>query len=151
MSDNQIEDGGLKRVKALVMLQGTVAEAGATYPAGDWSRLDPAEAGFDPAALEALAAEAEAGKSNCLVVTRLGRLVAEWYWNGTDASTRQEAFSVTKSVTSTLVGIAQADGALDGRGGGRPRGSRGAGGDQGRHQSRQRGASSSRAHVRQPS
>lgn len=92
---------------------GTVAQAGATYPAGDWSRLAPAEAGFDPAELEALAAEAEAGGSNCLVVTRHGQLVAEWYWNGTDASTVQETFSVTKSVTSTLVGIAHADGALD--------------------------------------
>jgi CubicO group peptidase (beta-lactamase class C family) len=47
------------------------------------------------------------------VVTRHGRLVAEWYWNGTDATTTQETFSVTKSVTSTLVGIAQAEGALD--------------------------------------
>ncbi len=28
------------------------------------------------------------------------------YWNGTDATTAQETFSVTKSVTSTLVGTA---------------------------------------------
>jgi CubicO group peptidase (beta-lactamase class C family) len=92
---------------------GTTVESASTYPGEAWSRRDPADAGFDPAALEALAAEAEAGGANCLVVTRHGRLVAEWYWNGTDATTAQETFSVTKSVTSTLVGLAQAEGALD--------------------------------------
>ena len=34
-------------------------------------------------------------------------------WNDTDAETRHEAFSVTKSYTSALVGIAQDDGDLD--------------------------------------
>ncbi len=91
----------------------TTADTEATYPGEAWSRLDPTEAGFDPTVLEALAAEAEANGSTCLLVTRHGRLVAEWYWNGTDATTAQETFSVTKSVTSTLVGIAQAEGALD--------------------------------------
>src|SRR5262249_20211970 len=59
------------------------------------------------------ASDAAAKGSNCLVVTRHGQLVAEWYWNGTDATTAQEVFSATKSVVSTLVGIAQAAGALD--------------------------------------
>ena len=44
----------------------------ATEDRGDWSHLEPAEAGFDPAALDALAAEAEAGGSNCFLVTRHG-------------------------------------------------------------------------------
>jgi len=85
----------------------------AVYPTASWTTGDPAEAGFDPARLEAIAAEAEQNQSNCLVVIRHGRLVAEWYWNGTDATSSQEVFSATKSVSSTLVGIAQADGALD--------------------------------------
>ncbi|HEY8527265.1 MAG TPA: serine hydrolase [Acidimicrobiales bacterium] len=87
-------------------------DPGVVYPGAEWERIDPAEAGFDPAALDRIAADAEAANSNCLVVTRRGRIVAEWYWNGTDASTVQEVFSVTKSVTSTLVGLAQEDGDL---------------------------------------
>ena len=36
----------------------------------------------------------------------------EWYWNDGAPDKPQEVFSVTKSVTSTLVGLAQADGDL---------------------------------------
>src|SRR5215207_2524174 len=82
------------------------------YPGADWARRDAAEAGFDPAILEDIAAEAEANDSACLVVSRHGRIVADWYWNGTNADSTQEVFSVTKSFTSTLVGLAQADGDL---------------------------------------
>jgi CubicO group peptidase (beta-lactamase class C family) len=85
---------------------------GATYPGAAWDRADPAAEGFDAAALEEIAAEAEANDSNCMVVVRQGRIVADWYWNGTDATTAQEVFSTTKSFTSTLVGLAQEDGDL---------------------------------------
>jgi CubicO group peptidase (beta-lactamase class C family) len=85
----------------------------AIYPGTEWARTDPAEAGFDPAGLEQIAADAEAHGSNCLVVVRHGRIAAEWYWNGTTATSTQDVFSTTKSVTSTLVGIAQDRGDLD--------------------------------------
>ena len=84
-----------------------------TFPGAEWSRTDPAAAGFDPSVLDAIAAEAGANASNCFAVVRHGELVAEWYWNGTSATSSQEVFSTTKSITSTLVGIAQADGLLD--------------------------------------
>jgi CubicO group peptidase (beta-lactamase class C family) len=83
------------------------------FPDVEWRRGDPADAGFDVAALDEIAAEAEANGSNCLIVARHGEIVAEWYWNGTTATTSQDIFSATKSVTSTLVGIAQAEGDLD--------------------------------------
>jgi CubicO group peptidase (beta-lactamase class C family) len=83
-----------------------------TFPGAEWARTDPLTAGFDAAALESLATEAEAHESNCLVVTRGGELVAEWYWNGTGPETEQQVFSVTKSLTSTLVGIVQDAGAV---------------------------------------
>lgn len=83
------------------------------FPGDEWSRGEAEELGFDPAALEAVAARAEEAGSNCLVVVRDGEIAGEWYWNGTDASTPQEVFSVTKSITSTLVGIAEAEGHLD--------------------------------------
>jgi CubicO group peptidase (beta-lactamase class C family) len=83
------------------------------YPGTEWEHADATAAGFDPAVLDDLAAEAEAADSNCLVVTRHGKIVADWYWKGTGPGTTQEVFSVTKSLTSTLVGLAQADGDLD--------------------------------------
>lgn len=82
------------------------------FPAEQWERIDPRDGGFDPAALDALAAKAEEAGSACLVVTRDGRLVVDRYWRGTGPTSAREAFSVTKSVTSLLVGIAQDDGDL---------------------------------------
>jgi CubicO group peptidase (beta-lactamase class C family) len=83
------------------------------WPIPDWQVVDPAEAGLDPLVLEALAADAAAAGSDCFVVTHDGRIVGEWYWNGTGPDFEREAFSVTKSITSTLVGIAQDLGVLD--------------------------------------
>ena len=82
------------------------------YPGADWATVDAAGAGFDPAALGRLDASAEAAGSTCLAVTRDGAVVDERYWDGGAADQPREAFSVTKSVTSTLVGIAQDEGDL---------------------------------------
>ncbi len=90
----------------------TVGSTTVTFPAATWPRADAASAGFDPNVLSAIAADAEARDSNCLVVVRHGAIVAEWYWNGTDPTSTQNVFSVTKSLTSTLVGVAQAAGDL---------------------------------------
>src|SRR4249919_3961401 len=72
----------------------------------------PTEAGFDATILDQLADEAEQLHSSCFLVARQGRVVFARYWNGATADAEQEVFSVTKSVTSTLVGLAQADGDL---------------------------------------
>jgi CubicO group peptidase (beta-lactamase class C family) len=90
----------------------TAPEPEVRYPGAEWATDDPAAAGFDPAALGRLDAGAEAAGSSCLVVTRDGAVVDERYWDGGGADQPREAFSVTKSVTSTLVGIAQDEGAL---------------------------------------
>jgi CubicO group peptidase (beta-lactamase class C family) len=84
----------------------------ASVPGAEWQKVDPAAVGLDPARLDAIAATAEAGKSNCLVVVRDGKLAGEWYFRGTGPETDQEVFSATKSYSSTLVGIAQDDGDL---------------------------------------
>lgn len=83
-----------------------------TYPGAEWRRLAPAAAGFDRAALDALAATAGAAGSSCTVVTRYGNLVDERYWGGAGPTTVRQAWSVTKSLTSLLVGIAQDEGDL---------------------------------------
>jgi CubicO group peptidase (beta-lactamase class C family) len=82
------------------------------YPGADWERVDPAAAGFDPEALDRLASTAEAADSACTVVTRNGAVVDERYWDGATPDTTRQAWSVTKSVTSALVGIAQDHGHL---------------------------------------
>lgn len=91
----------------------TTAPDPRAWPDDDWDRIAPAAAGIDQAELDALAADAEASGSRCLAVFRDGELVADWYWKGSEPATESEAWSVTKSITATLVGIAQDEGHLD--------------------------------------
>lgn len=99
------------------LLFGTACRAGrtsgsATEPEPGRPRVSPAAAGLDAGKLDAIAARAKKGKSNCLAVVRNGEMAGEWYFHGTGPDTAQNIFSATKSVTSTLVGIAQDDGDL---------------------------------------
>lgn len=91
----------------------TVPASDAAFPDPDWESTEPTEVGLDPAGVEALLDHGDQINSNCMTVVRDGELAAERYWNGTDAGTDQEIFSASKSVTSTLVGIAQELGHLD--------------------------------------
>jgi CubicO group peptidase (beta-lactamase class C family) len=88
------------------------AAAEVRYPGAEWDTVDAADAGFDPAGLSRLDTSAEAAGSTCLAVTRDGAVVDQQYWDGGGADQPREAFSVTKSITSTLVGIAQDEGKL---------------------------------------
>jgi CubicO group peptidase (beta-lactamase class C family) len=92
---------------------GAAPDDDARYPGTEWDHVTAADAGLDPTALDQLAAAAEAGGSSCLVVTRDGAVVDERYFGAGAAGIPAEAFSVTKSITSTLVGIAQDAGDLD--------------------------------------
>ena len=85
-----------------------------SLPSVPSSPTPPALSGptLDRAVLERLATDARAEDSTCFAVAQRGELVGEWYWAGGAAEVDQEVFSVTKSVTSTLVGLAQADGDL---------------------------------------
>lgn len=82
------------------------------HPGSHWQTVTPAKAGLNGRVLNQIAQTAKQGKSNCLVVVRDGKLAGEWYFNGTNRSTTQDVYSATKSVTSTLVGIAQDEGKL---------------------------------------
>jgi len=84
------------------------------YPEPDWMAGVPEEHGLSSAGLAAMADLAEQKNSNCLVVTRDGVLVGEWYWNDFGPEVDQDnVYSVTKSITSALVGIAEDEGSLD--------------------------------------
>ncbi len=91
----------------------TQAKDGTTYPGDSWLHADPARLGFDPRAMKRIARDAKATGTTCLLVARKGKVVGEWNWRNVAADTPREVFSMTKSVTSTLVGMAQADGDLD--------------------------------------
>ena len=78
-----------------------------------WRDVGARRAGLDPDALRAVVRDARHAGSTCLLVVRNGRIAGEWYWRGGAPDAAVAAFSVTKSVTSTLVGIAADDGDLD--------------------------------------
>ena len=86
--------------------------SGQVTDAGGLPTAAPQDLGFDVATLEKLADEAEGFGSTCFLVARRGRVVLARYWGSGGPDAPQEVFSVTKSVTSTLVGLAQADGDL---------------------------------------
>ena len=93
-----------------------------------WATVAPAEAGLDGERLEALAQRIEAGELgnlHSLLVVRDGRLAFERYFSGSDAQwgrplgsvafdaeTLHDLRSVTKSVVSSLVGIAHGSGEI---------------------------------------
>jgi CubicO group peptidase (beta-lactamase class C family) len=89
-------------------------QSDAPYPVPDWPSGDPAEHGIDAAALEAASLVAEEHGSHCLLVIRDGVLVGEWYWQGHDQTTPQKSWSIAKSYSSALAGIAVSRGDLGG-------------------------------------
>jgi CubicO group peptidase (beta-lactamase class C family) len=84
------------------------------YPpaSGTWETIEPAAAGWVPDRLEAALDRAAELGSVSFMVLYAGRIVAERYRAGVDASVRREVASVQKSVTSALVANAAAAGHL---------------------------------------
>lgn len=87
------------------------AERGGPRTVEGWPVRTPASLGLRGRAIERGAAEARRLDSTCFAVLRNGKLAREWNW-GTRRDVPREVFSITKSVTSTLVGIAIRDGDL---------------------------------------
>lgn len=84
---------------------------GSAAPA--WQTVTPGSVGLSAARLRQIADQARRGASNCLIVLRYGQIAGEWYFRGTGRGTTQDVFSVTKSITSVLIGIAQDEGDLN--------------------------------------
>ena len=89
-----------------------------TPPAWDWSISTPEEQGLDAQKLAGLVESIRKGELcpelHALLVVRHGYLVVEEYFNGWAADRVHTLQSVTKSVTSALVGIALARGEFKG-------------------------------------
>ena len=74
-----------------------------------WVTATPSSVGLDAAVISDLIASVAAGDleyTHSILVTRAGRLVLEEYFYGFDRQTRHDMRSASKSVTSTLVGLA---------------------------------------------
>jgi CubicO group peptidase (beta-lactamase class C family) len=104
-------DGG----QATAIGQGSAGPTQRDYwPTAGWRTAAPGQQGMDPAVLDEL--DTKIPKSypqlRSLLVVRHGYLVYEHYWQGFDAADGHNTHSVTKSVTSALVGIALGEGHL---------------------------------------
>jgi CubicO group peptidase (beta-lactamase class C family) len=86
------------------------------WPTAGWRTAAPGQQGMDPAVLDDLDTQVPDSypQVRSVLVVRHGYLVYERYWQGLDASDGHNAFSVTKSFTSALIGIALGDGQLKG-------------------------------------
>ena len=113
-----------RALAALLLLTLSLPVAGRTAAQGDardywptagWRTADPAELGIDPAALTEVDTRvpSEPPDLSALLVVRDGYLVFEGSYNGHEPDEPINTRSVTKSVTSTLIGIALAEGALE--------------------------------------
>jgi len=86
------------------------AQASLYWPrAGEWETRAPRDAGMDASGIEDALQYAGDHNSTGVVVVRGGRIVAERYWNGWTAETTEPIFSSSKSLTSTLIGMAIED------------------------------------------
>jgi CubicO group peptidase (beta-lactamase class C family) len=84
------------------------------WPTEAWPRATPESEGFDSSELMAALEEAgDTGVFHSLLVVRHGSVVVDAYSYPYDSSTYHDLASVTKSVLTTLLGIAATQGTLD--------------------------------------
>ncbi len=109
------------RIRGVILLMLAALAAAPLRADGDWPTATPESQGLSSAVLAGYhdrIAAGEFGQVDSLLVVRHGYLVSEAYFRGWGAGDLHPAFSVTKSVTSALVGIARGRGempALDAR------------------------------------
>ena len=87
--------------------------------ADGWPTAAPADVGIDTAPIGALvaaiaAADTQMGLPHAILIARHGALVVEEYFYGYDRTTWQDMRSASKTVASTLVGLAIRDGHIPG-------------------------------------
>jgi CubicO group peptidase (beta-lactamase class C family) len=90
------------------------ASLGPVEPGAEWDVQPPEEQGMDAATLEEAReyAFAEGQNTQGVVVVRNGVIVAEWYADGADESSWAASWSMAKSFTSALIGIAIEEGLI---------------------------------------
>jgi len=107
----------MKRLFCVVaaVVVGLEAMATAQEPGGSaLSRSAPEEQGVSSQAVLSFVRKADESidAMHSFMLVRHGKVVAEGWWSPYDAETRHQLFSLSKSFTSTAVGLAAADGKL---------------------------------------
>ena len=92
-----------------------VAEEDAQPTFSDWREGEPEEQGMNGAQLDKMPAHIEESLSHLhsVLVVRNGVLVWEYYADGRDSDSADVVWSITKSVTSMLIGIAIDEGLIE--------------------------------------
>ena len=84
------------------------------YPGADWEISSPEAEGMSAAPLENIDPYCVEHGCRAVVVIRHGKIVWERYWGGWTEASTDNSWSMAKSVTSALVGIAIHDGKIKG-------------------------------------
>lgn len=103
------------KLAAPIMLSALITACGGDKEGGpdDWSTSTPEDKGLDSAKLEYAATAMEAIKTRkCFTVIKDGDLVFDTNYNDRNPNAMYDAFSVTKTMMATLIGIAETQGYL---------------------------------------
>jgi CubicO group peptidase (beta-lactamase class C family) len=94
----------------------TAARTDTAVPAPDWQVEAPADHGIDVAGLQTAKDYAfqDGANTQGLVIVHRGAIVGEWYADGSDENSWAASWSMAKSVTSAVVGIAIEEGKISG-------------------------------------
>lgn len=107
--------GPRARVHTMAAIGPEAAGLTAYWPTTAWKSADPATLGLDATKLQAAVDFSTAYSSNQAVfVVRHGYVAAEKYFGGFSATMQHESYSMAKSFTGVLVGIAIDQGLLSG-------------------------------------
>jgi CubicO group peptidase (beta-lactamase class C family) len=103
--------GVLAGVGATAMMGGDGVEA-AKMPGEDWETSKPEKEGMSAEKLATLQTYLGERGTRSTLALRNGRVVAEWLWEGSTATTKFPVYSITKSFAATAVGFLATDGKL---------------------------------------
>ena len=103
--------------------KGSLTEDGLYFPPDngyDWESIPPGTLGWDETALENLFSFLETNNTRAFIILNDGKIVIEKYWGNTitgtkpfDASSQWYWASAGKTITATLIGIAQQEGEVN--------------------------------------
>lgn len=98
-------------ILAIKLLAGCDAPSSKSiYPTEEWKKQDPQKAGFSMQALAQIDSLMKKANANGVLIHK-GYMVAEWNYGGT-VSQQYEVQSITKSITSAVLGLALKDGLI---------------------------------------
>ena len=98
--------------KAPTAMKESPEAAAIVWPGDEWEVPTPEGEGMDAGRLEDVSSYCEAHGCGAVVIIRHGRIAWERYWGGWDKNSTDNSWSMAKSITSALVGIAIAEGKI---------------------------------------